>query len=226
MIGDGDKVKSKVVVREEEGKVVMIFFCFVFFLKGEGNVKQKKEKKRRTRSVLIVVDRLWGITCKSVSHGDVMSGLDGGLLLAVVLQVTADEVTGSERRHQRELSSQHSSAHNTTQLTSIASWGLDICSSNTKQIQAGTLSREVSSTTDSSDLDRRHGSRDVEITVGLSLHLDDTVAALDVLGRVLTSGDVNGGDDVGGVGVEASNRTGHGGSDEVLVDVEVDERVD
>ncbi len=84
----------------------------------------------------------------------------------------------------------------------------------------------MGTTTNGSNLDRGHCSGNVEVSVGFGLHLDDAVAALDVLGGILARGDKNRSDNVGGVGVETSDRSGHCRSNKVLVDVEMDESLD
>lgn len=50
-------------------------------------------------------------------------------------------------------------------------------------------------------------------------HDGNTVGRLHDLRGILTGGEEDGGDNVGGVGVETSHCTSHGGADEVLGDV-------
>lgn len=60
----------------------------------------------------------------------------------------------------------------------------------------------------------------------LLLHNGDAVGALDNLGRVLTSGKEDGSNNVGSVGVESTHGTGHGGTNQVLGNVQLNQRVD
>src|SRR4051812_25193123 len=60
----------------------------------------------------------------------------------------------------------------------------------------------------------------------LLLHGGDTAAALNVLGGILTSGQEDGRDNVRGVGVETTQTSSHSTSDQVLADVQLNERVD
>ena len=63
------------------------------------------------------------------------------------------------------------------------------------------------------------------LMMNLLSHDRDAVAALNVLGGILASGEVDSSHDVGGVCVETTNAASHGRTDQVLADVELDESI-
>jgi len=111
------------------------------------------------------------------------------------------------------------------QLLCVSSGGLTP-PLNTDCLQARRLRRQGSSSPHGSHLDAGHGAGHVKVAVGLLGHQGYAVAGLDVLGGVLPCGEEDCRDVVGGVGVETSDSGGHGGADEVLLDVDVDNGID
>lgn len=113
---------------------------------------------------------------------------------------------------------------------------------NAQKLQHGRLSLKDGATADGSNLNRWHRNGDLEVTThtemivstnwlsgryecssNLLLHNSDAVAALDVLGRVLTSGKEKRRNDVGRVRIEATNAACDSATNEVLAGVEFDQ---
>ncbi len=116
------------------------FFCDLSVLNEKGRREEGEEERRTRRDQRgSVVDRLWGITCERVSHCDIFRGMGGRFVLAVVLEVATDEVSGGKCGHQRELSGQHRGADNATQLGGVVSGRLGVCTADSKHLEACAL---------------------------------------------------------------------------------------
>ena len=72
-----------------------------------------------------------------------------------------------------------------------------------------------------SSMTKRNGAQN-----DLRLHQSDTVRTLDVLSRILTTSQEDSSQDVCSVSVESSDTSSHGGTDQVLLDVDLDQTLD
>lgn len=122
-----------------------------------------------------------------------------GSWLTVVDHVGLNEMVSSESGDEGELTSEDGTTDNHGKLTRVITRGGILTLGSTTaatDLETARLSRKMSTTTNSTDLDGRHGDRDMETLLLIVridwLHDGDTVGGTDVLGRILTGGEVDG----------------------------------
>jgi hypothetical protein len=105
----------------------------------------------------------------------------------VVPEVTLDEVTGGEGRHEGKLPGEDSRADDPRELIGVLSRFVGVGPLDPEHGEAGALGRQSRATPDGPNLDARHRARHVEVVAVRApwLHQRHAVAATDVLGRIL-----------------------------------------
>jgi len=151
----------------------------------------------------------------------------GVQLRPVVDKVSADEVPGSKSTDERKLPSHDRSGDDASKLLSVLSRVGRMSTFDSQHLEHSLLRTQHSAATHGPHFDTRHGYSHQEILAMIGwLHQGHTVRALHVLGGVLSGGKEDGSEDVSGMGVESSDATSHGASDEILLHIEVAQGVD
>ncbi|TKW49720.1 hypothetical protein CTA1_150 [Colletotrichum tanaceti] len=124
---------------------------------------------------------------------------------------------------------QHTGGDDTSETARILAGHRRVGAAHTEHVEHGALRLEDRATAERPDFERRHRHRDLQRATkagrGVSIFGGYDDKNNKRVG-VLACGKEDGGNDVGRVGIESTDRASHGRSDQVLVDVELDERID
>mmetsp|Transcript_28557 Transcript_28557/g.83564 ORF Transcript_28557/g.83564 Transcript_28557/m.83564 type:complete len:276 (+) Transcript_28557:70-897(+) len=137
---------------------------------------------------------------------------------AVVLHVGSNQVVRSKGREKREFPSKNCGGDDPSQFLRIVSRlsGLPRCAANAHHVQALGLCWQGGAPPHCADLDGWHGDGHMQVSFASLLDEGNARGALHILCWVLASSEEDGGDDVGGMRVEAPDCPRHGAPDEVL----------
>eukprot|EP00977_Amphora_coffeiformis_P024030 scaffold14974_cov195-Amphora_coffeaeformis.AAC.37 len=141
------------------------------------------------------------------------------LLFAIVLHVGLHQCIGRQGRQQTEFSREGGRRHDGGQLACIGTGFRRMTSTTPDQFKTGRLGRQSGSASHGTHFNTGHGARDPQIARFRFFQQGNALGTFHVLRGVLSGGQKHGRDNIRSVGIKSPQRPGHGGSDQVLVQI-------